>query len=276
MFRIILLICFIGISKFALAVGSLADISVYDRTQNRTLPVHYHDGRYYIVGKPGNEYQINLRNNSGNDVMSVMSVDGVNVITGETASWDQSGYVIGSYNAAEIKGWRKSMKRVAAFYFTSLPNSYAARTGRPDNVGVIGVALFRKKYEPEVYIEPYPQPRPYSYNKDDYRARREAPAAADSMSKAAPAAPASGIASEADRSMQAAPEIMPKEKLGTGHGRNERSQARYTTFERASSTPDEVISIYYDSYENLVAMGVIKRVPPIATPFPGQFVPDPR
>jgi len=31
----------------------------------------------------------------------------------------------------------------------ALPDSYAARTGRPDDVGVLGVALFRKKREPQ-------------------------------------------------------------------------------------------------------------------------------
>lgn len=278
MLRIILMLCFIGISKAAFAVGGLTDINIYDRVQKRTLPIHYHDGRYYVVGKPGNEYQINLRNTSGNDVMTVVSVDGVNVISGETASWNQSGYVLDSYNATEIKGWRKNMKRIAAFYFTELPNSYAARTGRPDNVGVIGIAVFRKKYEPEVYIQPEPRPF-YGYaDKDyDYRARRES-AVPSEAAKSAPPSASSGLASadNATRSMQSAPAQEMKEKLGTGHGRSERSQARYTTFERASSTPDEVISIYYDSYENLVAMGVIKRAPAVASPFPGQFVPDPR
>ena len=47
------------------------------------------------------------------------------------------------------------------------------------------------------------------------------------------------------------------EKLGTGHGRSESSPARYTSFERATSRPEEVVSIYYDSYANLVARGVI-------------------
>jgi len=42
--------------------------------------------------------------------------------------------------------------------------------------------------------------------------------------------------------------------------------------------PDEVITIYYDSYRNLVAQGVIRDAARIArpSPFPGQFVPDPR
>ena len=76
----------------------------------------------------------------------------------------------------------------------------------------------------------------------------------------------------------AVPAPQPVEKsLGTGHGASETSPVRYTNFERASATPDEVITIYYDSYRNLVALGVIKA-PSLArpTPFPGQFVPDPR
>jgi len=36
---------------------------------------------------------------------------------------------------ADINGWRKSQSSTAAFYFTELPDAYAARTGRPDNVG---------------------------------------------------------------------------------------------------------------------------------------------
>ena len=45
----------------------------------------------------------------------------------------------------EITGWRKSLERTAAFYFTDLGDSYAARTGRPQNVGVIGVAVFQER-----------------------------------------------------------------------------------------------------------------------------------
>ena len=48
----------------------------------------------------------------------------------------------------DIAGWRKNLARTAAFYFTELPDSYAARTGRPDHVGVIGVAVFRERVAP--------------------------------------------------------------------------------------------------------------------------------
>lgn len=89
--------------------------------------------------------------------MVVLSVDGVNVISGETAASQQSGYVLGPWEQTEISGWRKSQQEVAQFYFTALPDSYAARTERPDNVGVIGAAVFREKVEPLLVVH-YAQP----------------------------------------------------------------------------------------------------------------------
>ena len=44
-------------------------------------------------------------------------------------------------------------------------------------------------------------------------------------------------------------------------------------FERATRAPAETLALYYDSYRNLVARGVIRDALP--KPFPG-FVPDPR
>lgn len=128
-----------------LAHGGLADISLYDRTEGKRLPVYWHEGRAYVAGKPGNEYQISLRNRQREEILAVVSVDGVNVITGQSADPAQSGYVLSPYGGLDIQGWRKSWSETAAFYFTSLGDSYAARTGRPKDVGVIGVALFRKK-----------------------------------------------------------------------------------------------------------------------------------
>lgn len=224
------------------AAASPVDVRVYDRTAGRYLPVYWHDGERHIAGEPGHEYEIRIRNREAGRLLAVTSVDGVNVITGRTAHPRQSGYVIDPHGYVEIDGWRKSMEEVAAFYFTSLPDSYAARTGRPDNVGVIGVAVFRERQR-------HPAPL--------YR-------------QSAPAAEASAATSVPQR----------EEQLGTGHGQRRDSGATYVDFERASKRPDEVISIYYDSCRNLVARGVIpkpkqryaKRVP---EPFPGGFVPDP-
>lgn len=57
------------------------------------------------------------------------------------------------------------------------------------------------------------------------------------------------------------------------------SPTRYTEFVRNSDSPDEIITIYYDSRANLIARGIIPS-PRLAepAPFPGGagFVPDPR
>jgi hypothetical protein len=239
-----------------------ARVEIVDRTEGRVLPMYWHQGRRYVVGKPGNEYTIRVRNGAAGRILAVMSVDGVNVITGDTASMQQSGYVLASNESADIAGWRKSMARTAAFYFTALPDSYAARTGRPDNVGVIGVAVFRERARPIVLEE--------FRRKDAARAEgQSAPAAAN--------APADAKAEANDSAAQSM-----RERLGTGHGRSETSYASYTRFERASDTPAETIAIYYDSYQNLLAQGVPVGSPPLARlranpfPDPGRFVPDPR
>jgi len=251
------------------AVGNLADVAVYDRAQGRTLQVYQYEGRHYVVGKPGNEYQIRVRNRSGADVLAVMSVDGVNVVSGESANWSQTGYVLGRYQGFDVKGWRKSMERTAAFFFTEHENSYAGRTGRPNHVGVIGVAVFRKKPEPEVFIQ-----------RDRLSdSRRDAPGAGNGAGASAESsAPRAALNSGAATLPAPAPQTAEKStSLGTGHGRSEASRVTYINFERATRHPEEVIAIHYDTYSNLVAMGVI-RAPQIAwpTPFPGQFVPDPR
>src|SRR5688572_26204403 len=242
----------------AQAFGKLADVEIFDRKEGRALPIYERDGRFYVAGEPGHEYLIRLRNGSHGRVLAVPSVDGVNVISGETAAPDQTGYVLGAYEGMEILGWRKSMERTAAFFFTKLKNSYAARTGRPNDVGVIGVAVFRERMpEPEPCCWPM---RPFSGAAED---------AAGSTRSAQPEEAASPPSVQRRRD----------EKLGTGHGRSEHSIVSYTDFERAGSQPDEVITIYYDSYKNLQAQGIIpssrfygERRPDA---FPGRFVADP-
>jgi len=262
--------------------GSLVDVSVIDRDTGSVLATHRHDGKFYIAGVPGHRYAVRLCNRSGARILTVLSVDGVNAITGQTASPGQSGYVLDAYQSTEVDGWRKDMSEIAQFNFTALDNSYAARTGRPNNVGVIGVAVFREK-------------APVWRERDDRISLREAEqkrGSVDSAAAAPPAAPAAAGAAQAEKSAnaqasdsraygeRAKSRMAPKdEALGTGHGARESSYASYTAFERASASPDEVDSIWYDSYRNLVARGVIVQPRPIAVEpqaFPnGGFVPDP-
>src|SRR4249919_3146097 len=102
-------LCAIAIAAFAsaqaLAVGNLADISVTDRETGETLPVYRHRGDYWVAGRPGARYAINIRNQGSARLMAVTSVDGINVITGDSARYGQSGYVFDPWASYDIAGW---------------------------------------------------------------------------------------------------------------------------------------------------------------------------
>jgi hypothetical protein len=247
-------------SSLPAQAGQLVDMEIVNRASGETLTSYRHASQHYVAGNPGDRYAVRLRNRSGERVMVVLSVDGVNVISGETAASQQSGYVLSPWEQTEISGWRKSQQEVAQFYFTALPDSYAARTDRPDNVGVIGAAVFREKAIPQPVIPYLSQEAP--------SARPESLAADAANRSAAPAAKA----------------MRESERLGTGHGQREYAPIQYTEFERASRTPNEVLSLRYDSRSNLVSRGILPKPRPScrkpdwqeAQPFPGDFVPDPR
>ena len=236
----------------AARAGALVDLVVVNRATGERIPAYLHRGRVYVPGSPGAKYSLVITNKTGERVLAVTSVDGINVITGETANPAQSGYVLDPWGSVEIEGWRKSMTEVAAFVFTSLPDSYAARTDRPGNVGVIGVAAFREYQPPRIRdLQQQPEqlsgPRGQAYES-------EAPSASRAESRKR------------------------EDKLGTGHGEREPSYASWTDFRRASERPAELVSVWYDSRANLVARGIIPGRPYAEpNPFPGfRFTPDPR
>jgi hypothetical protein len=267
--------------------GPLSEIEIIDRDTGQRLPIYFHQGRRYVAGTPGARYAVAVRNRSGARVLAVVAVDGINAVSGETAAWNQTGYVLHPGQRYEVRGWRKSQERIAAFEFTALSDSYAARTGRPNEVGVIGVALFREavRQEPAAVAPASPQE---SRLRSEERASGRADAGGNE-SAAGPATPppaaAAGAASEKARKAAdaaTAEGVAPRrqqERLGTGHGRSETSQVTYTDFERARQQPDQIVAIHYDSRANLIALGVIPRAVerPLPNPFPGSlgFVPDP-
>ncbi|HVI24730.1 MAG TPA: hypothetical protein VM576_00850 [Xanthomonadaceae bacterium] len=225
------------------AARPLVDLSVVDRDDGRPLPAWPHRGDHWIAGTPGHRYAVRLANTTGERVLVVLSVDGVNAVSGETAGFDQAGYVLGPWETAEIDGWRKSLDDVARFVFTDLGDAYAARTGRPDNVGVIGIAVFRERRPEPVAMAPAPQ-----------RALAEADAAGAAKAR---------------------------QQLGTGHGERAWAPVSRTAFERATRTPEQVTRLRYDDASRLLAMGIGPyrrwRYPRPQEPdaFPHAFVPDP-
>ena len=127
---------------------SRVQLAVIDRDSGQWLPEYRRRGDTWIPGTPGHRYAVRLTNTSSERMLVVLSVDGVNAVSGETADLNQAGYVLSPGQSTDINGWRKSLDDVAQFVFTDFPDSYAARTSRPDNVGVIGIAVFEEARPP--------------------------------------------------------------------------------------------------------------------------------
>ena len=260
MFRKMLLIALAALVSSACSTATaraLVDVSVVDRDSGQWLPKYPYRGDTWVAGTPGSRYSVRLANTTGERVLVVLSVDGVNAVTGQTANPAQAGYVLEPWESAEISGWRKSMDDIAQFVFTDLGDSYAARTGRPHNVGVIGVAVFQ-----ELQRRHYPLPSPPIGRNRSYEQQ---------ASKAAAAA----------AEMESATDSVAQQRMGTGHGQREWSPVGQTRFQRASLKPAQISEVRYDDARRLYAMGAIPREsrirprPSAPRAFPDGFVADP-
>jgi hypothetical protein len=219
----------------------------------RALPTYFSSGRRFVLGGVGERYAIRIVNPTARRVEAVVSVDGLDAIDGKPASFAKRGYLIAPFGEVTVDGWRTSLDSVAAFRFSSVASSYAARTGTDRNVGVIGVALFRERP-----VAPRPMPPEVA------RAAPGAPPPAARSSAAAPpsaagAARAESKAADAEQRSDAPAESRPG--LGTEFGEQHDSYATEVPFERASSRPDALTELRYDDRRGLVARGI--RIPPV-------------
>lgn len=239
----------------SVASAGLLDIDVVDRASGHTLPVHANAGQRYIAGEPGQRYSVRLTNQTGARLLVVLSVDGINAISGETAATSQQGYILDPWQTHDVDGWRKSLDDVARFHFTDPADSYARRTQRPGNIGVIGVAVFNERH----------------------MQRPKRPVAVFSPGSAMPEQNrATGSALDSSATPRT------EQQIGTGHGEREWAPVTMTRFIRASNRPDEVIELRYDTHASLVARGILPPLPPrypspMREPraFPNGFVADP-
>ena len=241
------------------------ELHLVDSGDGAPLAQYPHRGARWVAGDPGQTYAVRLRNTGGQRLLVVLSVDGINAIDGRTAGYAQAGYVLEPWQSLDVEGWRKSMDAVARFEFIDPAYSYAARTGRPDNVGVVGIAVFRERAD--VRAERYRSPAPIAAQDD----------AAGAPGTTAKASPRSRAAAEGMADLEQAE---PVQRLGTGHGQRQSAPARHTSFRREPS-PIQVSELRYDTAAGLVARGIrIAPYHPHARPaspraFPAGFVPDP-
>jgi hypothetical protein len=257
--------------------------TVEDESGN-SLPTFRQDGRTFLLGEPGLRYNIRVQNPTGQRVEAVVSVDGRDAVSGEPGDYvNGRGYVIPPYGSVLVEGFRRSLEEVAAFRFTSPENSYSARMGTPQNVGVIGVAFFpeRVRPPPPVMRRPLrrPVPLPYDYSSPSFdgqsmgadKAAPSAPTAQRSRA-AAPSAGAPAGEARADQALPAAPSQREAAKgaprddfdgsgsvnnLGTEFGETHQNVVSSVSFERASpARPALISSLRYDDADGLSARGI--------------------
>lgn len=213
----------------------LVQMEVLQRDSGQPLPRHFHRGQQWIAGLPGSRYSVRLSNRTGERVLVVLSVDGVNAVTGESANPSQTGYVLGPWQTTEVAGWRKSLDGIAQFEFTDAGSSYASRTGRGRDVGVIGIAVFEEAFDHR------------RYPRNPSAVQRQESHEGASASAAAPAEASDSLAKQ-------------QQRLGTGHGAPEWSPVGQTYFARGSSRPAQLTELRYDAPERLIALGILPAV----------------
>jgi hypothetical protein len=241
-------------------------------------PTFDYAGGSYVLGQLGARYTLRVSNHTGRRVEAVVSVDGRDAIDGRPADFrGKRGYLIPAWGSVDIDGWRISRSEAAAFRFSSVPDSYAARTGNGREVGVIGVAVFPERYLPPPPPVYYPYPRrwddvPYSDRSYDSlgggpREKSAAPQPAPHASagdqgtgglgRSAGAPPASAAAEA-----QATPAKRARPGLGTEYGESVSSPIHEVEFVRANAArPAAFLGAHYNDHDGLLAMGI-----PIDTP----------
>jgi hypothetical protein len=202
-----------------------------------------------------------------------VSCDGLDVLTGQPASVKNNGYIVPAHDKIEIKGWRLNSEHVAKFRFGKTGKSYAVTSGvdvEAKNVGVIGVALYKEK-EPStnpIYITYpgtfYPSYPAYPWNVPGTCPHPEitwtnlnlvcssSPANTDNSAAISSACSAMPLSASVGTSAV-------KQDIGTEFGKQINDRVAVVDFS-VKDTPDKIITIFYDSLENLKRRGIIKPV----------------
>jgi hypothetical protein len=215
----------------------------------RALPTFAHRGRTYVLGSLGQRYLLRFRNGSDRRVEVVASVDGRDVVDGGPASLGKRGYVVEPWGELTVDGYRLSQDAVAAFRFSPVSRSYAARRGDARDVGVVGLAVFPER-GPR-WAAPPPAPRPYGFPEGAPGAARDrGESKAEAASPPPAGEPGAGAVASAPRQRSERP------GLGTEFGEAHASPVESTSFARARARPEAVLTFRYDDREGLVALGI--------------------
>ncbi len=130
-------------------------ISKHSQFNGKRFKKHMVEG-IETIGVWGDEpFEIEFKNHSYNKVQVRLSLDGVDILTGEKASTLPTGemWVVNAKDTLRLKAYPESNQGGAAFVFTSADNSVVAHThGDMTHQGIIAAAVFTEGYvEPPTY-----------------------------------------------------------------------------------------------------------------------------
>lgn len=256
--------------------------------QGRPLPAYLHQGSNYVEGRAGTPYAVRLRNRSGRRIEVVLTVDGINVITGKEGSFDGDGYVLAPYQTSDIRGFLRSGGKAAAFTFGGRAESYREKLGRGgEHLGVVGAAVFEEKVtrvptsktvvvmpatvmrRPPCKPRAFPPTFPYgeatiTWEESGNSFVRGYGANDIYYSTAVPG----------DDAPRASAQGLSVQNLGTEYGAEVDFATHSVRFRRSSKTPAAVVEVFYDDAEGLRERGIeVGKVKPTA-PRPSAFPED--
>lgn len=209
-------------------------------------------GRYYVEARRGGRYAVALANRTGERIGVVLTVDGLNAISGERDPGRGRMYVLDPWQRTTIRGWRTSLQEVRRFTFVDERASYAARSGKAnEKMGWIEVAAYRER-RPLVRWAPRPAPvRPVPIES-------EPGGGGEGASKAAPRTESARDSSEAPAPAPLAGAQAARSYPGTGWGPRAHDPVVLVSFD-PESAPGERVTLRYEYRPALVALGVLPR-----------------
>jgi len=212
----------------------------------RPLSEYYARGRTYVEALQDAEYELRLTNTSPDRVAVALSVDGLNTIDARhTSAWNASKWVIEPYQTITISGWQMSSERARHFYFTNERDSYGAKLGQTENLGVISAVFFRERGR----ITQVTPPKPIYRDKDSEESMQ---------SQEAPSAKSRGDAAGVARDGRKIAPVPDDEYAATGIGRSVRHDVRWVDMD-LDSRPAGEVTVRYEYYSALLRLGVIPR-----------------
>lgn len=125
---------------------NMHNVSMHVQVNGRACKEYTHKGMSFIEARTGTNYTVKIKNDNSYRVMAVLSVDGLDVVTGKPAEETNTGYIIDAYSSLDVKGYRISDDNSASFIFTSKGKSYVQQAkSNATNAGVIGLRTYKEK-----------------------------------------------------------------------------------------------------------------------------------